>query len=84
MSVCLSVNPVCATNQELNLTVLVSSLSVNANYYLSASFVQPIRSRILFVSSLSAYEHLYFDMELFESELPLQFLSYLSQMHILP
>ena len=29
------------------------------------------------VSSLSAYEHLYFDSELFESDLPLQFLSYL-------
>ena len=29
------------------------------------------------VSSLSAYEHLYFDLELFESDLPLQFLSYL-------
>ena len=29
------------------------------------------------VSSLSAYEHLYFDLELFELELPLQFLSYL-------
>ena len=30
------------------------------------------------VSSLSAYEHLYFDLELFESDLPLQFLSYLT------
>ena len=30
------------------------------------------------VSSLSAYDdHLYFDLELFESDLPLQFLSYL-------
>ena len=32
MSVCVSVIPVCATNQELNLTVLFSSLSVYANY----------------------------------------------------
>ena len=67
-----------ATNQELNLTVLVSSLSVFANYNLSASFVQPIRSRnCQLVSFLSAYEHLYFDLELFESDLPVQFLSYL-------
>ena len=29
------------------------------------------------VSSLSAYEHLYFDLELFELDLPLQVLSYL-------
>ena len=50
MSVCLSVIPVCATNQELNRTVLVSSLSVYANYQLSATFDQPIRSRILPVS----------------------------------
>ena len=55
--------------------MLVSSLSVYANYYMSASFVQPIRSRILqLVSSLSVYEHLYFDLELFESDMPLQFL----------
>ena len=50
VSVCVSVIPVCVTNQELNLTVLVSSLSVYANNYLSACFVQPIRSRILSVS----------------------------------
>ena len=31
----------------------------------------------LLVSSLSAYEHLYFDLDLFESDLPLKFLSYL-------
>ena len=30
------------------------------------------------VSSLSAYEHLYFDLELFEADLPFQFLSYLA------
>ena len=53
MSVCVSVNPVFATNQELNLTVLVSSLSVYANYSLSATFAQPIRSRILSVSYAS-------------------------------
>ena len=29
------------------------------------------------VSSISAYEHLYFQLELFESDLPLQFLFYL-------
>ena len=34
------------------------------------------------VSSLSAYEHLYFDLELFELELPLQFLSYLDMTQV--
>ena len=43
-------NPICATNQELNLTELVSSLSVCENHYLSASIDQPIKSRILLVS----------------------------------
>ena len=51
MSVCVSVNPVCATNKELNLTVL-------------------------------ANEHLYFDFELFESDLPIQFLSYLDKSYV--
>ena len=32
------------------------------------------------ISSLSAYDHLYFDLELFESDLPLRFLSYLVKM----
>ena len=60
MSVCVSANPVFATNKELNLTVLVCSLSVDANNYLSAT----------------NQEHLFFDLELFESDLPLQFLSF--------
>jgi len=46
MSVCVSVNPVCATNQELNASELVSSLSVYENHYMSATFAQPIRSRM--------------------------------------
>ena len=46
MSVCVSVNPVCATNQELNASELVSSLSVYENHYMSAAFAQPIRSRM--------------------------------------
>ena len=51
MSVCVSVNPICATNKELNLiSWLVSFLSVYENYYLSASFACEL------VSSLSAYE----------------------------
>ena len=32
-------------------------------------------------SGAAAYEHLYFDLELFEPDLPLQFLSYLSPTH---
>ena len=52
MSVCVSVIPVCATNQELTFSQFVSALSVYANYQLSATFVQPIRSRILSVSQL--------------------------------
>ena len=52
MSVCVSVNSICATNKELNMiSWLVSSLSVYENYYLSASFACE-----LIVSSLSAYE----------------------------
>ena len=47
MSVCVSVNPICATNKELNSTECVSSLSVYENHYLSASFDQPIKNRIL-------------------------------------
>ena len=50
MSVCVLVIPVCTTNQELTFSQFVSSLSVYANYQLSASFTQPIRSRILSVS----------------------------------
>ena len=33
MSVCVSVNPVCATNQELNLSELVGSLSAYKYFY---------------------------------------------------
>ena len=62
MSVCVSVNPVCATIQELNLTVLVGSLSVYANYQLSATFAQPIRSRILSVSQFLLVVHSQRDM----------------------
>ena len=50
MTVCVSVNPFCEANQELNLTELVSSLSLYSNYYLSASFAQPIKSGIVWVS----------------------------------
>ena len=52
MSVCVSVNPVCSTNHPIRSLTLVSSLYVyaNANQYLSASFAQPIKSRILLVS----------------------------------
>ena len=46
MSVCVSVNLFCATNQELNASDLVSSRSVNENHYLYAYFVQLIRSRM--------------------------------------
>ena len=55
MSVCVSFIPVCATNKELNLTVLFSYLSVYANYKLSATFAQPNRSRILSVSQLDVH-----------------------------
>ena len=40
-------------------------------------FNQSVAESCQLVSSLSAYEQLYFDLELFESDLPLQFLSYL-------
>ena len=74
----MSVNPDCAINQELNLTALISSLSVKQiTTFLLVLYHHSGAESSQLVSSLSAYEHLYFDLELFESDLPLQFLSYL-------
>ena len=68
MSVCVSVSPICATNEELNLVCLfVSSLSAYENHYLSASFDQPIKRVSSFscdlVSSFSAYESILIYLE---------------------
>ena len=45
--------------------------------YLLVLFNQSGAESCQLVSPLSAYEHLYFDLELFESDLQLQFISYL-------
>ena len=61
----MSVNPDCAINQELNLTALISSLSVKQiTTFLLVLYHHSGAESSQLASSLSAYE-------LFESDLPL-------------
>ena len=79
-TICTSAEVLVVGVQELNLTLLVSSLYMQITTCLLVLFNQSGAESFQLVSSISAYEHLYFDLELFESDLPLQFLSYLVKM----